>query len=146
MQDRTNSLSSRAKLRNFAATKKPRLKAEAVAANLSPAIVTGRRFSDAVSPETRAAPLGARRLKSQALLRFDHLGLNHHKFPHRSFVEELDSSRDLGEKRVVFAASHVETGLHPRAALPDDNRPARHQLSAESLKPKPLRVRIAPVS
>jgi len=80
------------------------------------------------------------------LLRFNSLGFDHHKLPHRSLVEELDPPRDLGEQSVVLAASHVQAGLNPRAALTDDDRPSRHQLSAESLKPKPLRVRIAPVS
>ncbi len=61
-------------------------------------------------------------------------------------VEELDASRDLGEECVVFAASDVQSGLHPCAALADDDRAAWHQLPAESLKAKPLRVRVAPVS
>src|SRR5258708_40085736 len=80
------------------------------------------------------------------LLRFNSLGLDHHKLPHRSLVEELDASRDLGEECVVFAASDVQSGLHPCAALADDDRAAWHQLPAESLKAKPLRVRVAPVS
>src|ERR1700682_4583079 len=82
----------------------------------------------------------------QDLLRLDSLGLDHYKLPHRSLVQELDAPRDLGEESVVFAAPNVQTGLHPRAALADDDRAARHQLSAKSLEAKPLRVRVAPIS
>ena len=80
------------------------------------------------------------------LLRFCSFGLDHHKLAHRSFVEEFDASRDLGEESVVFAASNVQTGLNPRAALADDDGAAGDQLSAESLKAKPLCVRVAPIS
>src|ERR1700675_2658609 len=82
----------------------------------------------------------------QDLLRFYSLRLDHHKFPHRSLVEELDATGDLGEESVVFAPSNVQSRLHPSAALADDDRAARHQLSAKSLEAKPLRVRVAPVS
>ncbi len=74
------------------------------------------------------------------LLRSDSFGLDHHKLAHRSLVDELNASRDLGKERVVLATSNVHPRLHPRAPLADDDRSARHQLSAESLKPKPLRV------
>src|SRR5258708_32612093 len=106
-------------------TKKPRLEAEAARV------------------ERGFAP--ARRVTGN-LLRLNSLGLDHHKLPHRSLVEELDASRDLGEESVVFAASDVQSGLHPCAALANDDRAAWHQLPAESLKAKPLRVRAAPVS
>src|SRR5438132_675242 len=56
------------------------------------------------------------------------------------FIDKHDAPRDLGEESVVFAASNVQSGLHPRAALSDDDRAAGHQLSAESLEAKPLRV------
>jgi hypothetical protein len=101
---------------------------------------TACRVSHRVQKGGQAQPL------EQDLLRFHSLGLDHHKLPHRSLVEELDAPRDLGEESVVFAASNVQSGLHPSAALADDDRPARHQLSAESLEAKPLRVRVAPVS
>src|SRR5882762_8547621 len=83
---------------------------------------------------------GASPSLQQDLLRFDSLGLDHHKLPHRSLVEELDAPGDLGEESIVFAAPNVQSGLHPRAALADDDRAARHQLSAKSLEAKPLRV------
>src|SRR5437016_4151277 len=89
---------------------------------------------------------GASPSLQQDLLRFDSLGLDHHKLPHRSLVEELDAPCDLGKKGVVLAASNVQSGLHPRAALADNDRAAGHQLPAESLEAKPLRVRVAPVS
>src|SRR5208282_313891 len=93
------------------------------------------------------SPIRAAALKKIAhLLRFDSLGLDHHKLAHRSLVEELDASGDLGKESVVFAASNVQTGFNPRAALADDDGAAGDQLSAESLKAKPLRVRVAPVS
>src|ERR1700680_4812321 len=74
----------------------------------------------------------------QDLLRLDSLGLDHHKLPHPLLVEELDAPRDVGEESVVVAASTVQPRLPPSAALADDDRPARPQLSAESLEAKPL--------
>src|ERR1700686_2223453 len=122
---------------NFAATKKPRREAEADKCPVETRLAA----SPTVSTKTGQAPS-----LQQDLLRFDSLRLNHHKLPHRSLIEELDAPRDLGEKSVVFAASNVQSGLHPRAALADYDCAARHQLSAESLEAKPLRVRVAPVS
>src|SRR6266849_10317166 len=122
---------------NFAPTKKPRLEAEA---DKCP-VETRRAASPTMSTKTGQAPS-----LQQDLLRFDSLGLDHHKFPHRSLVEELDAPRDLGEEGVVLATSNVQSRLHPSAALADNDRAARHQLSAESLEAKPLRVRVAPVS
>src|ERR1019366_308121 len=137
MWGRATRPSSGAEPRSFAATKKPRREAEAAKLPVEPRLA-----ASPPVPRRRGKP----RLYSNALLRFDCLGLDHHKLPHRSLVEELNAPRNLGEKRVVIAASNVQSGLHPRAALADDDRAARHQLSAESLKPKPLRVRVAPVS
>src|SRR5579859_821116 len=107
--------------------KKPRREAEATMACVS-------------------AGASPRHAMNQNLLRPDRLGLDQHKLPHRSLIDKLDAPGDLGEKRVVFAASHVQPRLDPRPALPDDNRPPRHQLPAESLESQPLRVRVAPVS
>src|SRR6266481_208835 len=129
-------LSSGAKLRNFAATKKPRLEAEADKCPVEMRL--------AASP-TVSTKKGQTPSRQQDLLRFHSLGLDHHKFPHRSLVEELDAPRDLGEESVVFAASNVQSRLHPRAPLADDDRAARHQLSSESLEAKPLCVRVAPI-
>src|SRR5216684_5776090 len=122
---------------NFAATKKPRLEAEADKCPVETRLAA----YPIVSTKTGKAPS-----LQQDLFRFDSLGLDHDKLPHRSLVEELDAPRDLGKEGVVFAASNVQSGLNPRAALADDDRAARHQLPAESLKAKPLRVRVAPVS
>ena len=52
----------------------------------------------------------------------------------------------FGEKRIVFAAADVEAGLYPRAALTHDDRASGHDLPAESLKAKPLRIRVAAVA
>jgi hypothetical protein len=73
-------------------------------------------------------------------------GFDHHKFPHRTFVEELDAAGDLGKQSVVLAAADVEPRLHARSTLTNDNGAARHELPAERFESKPLRVRIAPVS
>ena len=66
------------------------------------------------------------------LLRFQRF--DHDKLAHRSLVEELDASADLGEKGVVFAASHVQAGLHPGSALTHDDGAAGDNLSAECLE------------
>ncbi len=95
----------------------------------------------AVSKQTGQAPS-----LQQDLLCFYSLGFNHHKVAHRALVDELDAPRDLGEEGVVFAASNVQSRLNSRATLADDDRASGNQLSAESFEPKPLRVRVAPVS
>src|ERR1700692_1796204 len=87
---------------NFAATKKPRLEAEADKCPVKTRL--------AASPTTSTKTGQALSLQ-QDLLRFYGLRLDHHKFPHRSLVEELDAPRDLGEESVVFAASNVQPGL-----------------------------------
>jgi hypothetical protein len=69
-----------------------------------------------------------------------------HELTHRSFVEKLDATADLGEKRIVFAAADVETGLHASASLPHDDRPSWYNLPAERLEPQPLCVGVAAVS
>src|ERR1700686_3684909 len=122
---------------NFAATKKPRREAEADKCPVETRLAA----SPIVSPKTEQAPS-----RQRDLLRFHSLGLDHHKLPHRSLVEELDAPCDLGEESVVLTASNVQSRFHPRAALADDDCAARHQLPAESLEAKPLRVRVAPVS
>jgi len=80
------------------------------------------------------------------LVLFDVDRFDHDELAHRSLVEKLDATGDLGKQRIVLAAAHVEARLHARAALPNDDGSARHQLSAESFEPEPLGVRIAPVS
>src|SRR5713226_4591309 len=72
--------------------------------------------------------------------------LDHHELAHGTLVHELDTAADLGKKRVVLAATDVEPRLHPRAALPHNDRAARDDLSAKSLKTQPLRIRITTVS
>ena len=91
---------------------------------------------------TRArAPAPSTNIK---LLRFQRF--NHHELAHGPFVHELDAAGDLGEKRVILAAPDVESGLHASSALPHDDGPAGHHLSAKCLESQPLRVRVAPVS
>jgi hypothetical protein len=80
----------------------------------------------------------------EMLLRFERL--DHYVLAHLSAIHEFNAARDLGEERVVFAFADIESGLYARAALPDDDRSARDKLSAECLKAKALRVRVASVS
>src|SRR6202035_4502388 len=72
--------------------------------------------------------------------------LDHYELPHRALVQELDASRDLGKKRVVLTATHVEPRFHAGAPLPHDDGAAGHDLSAECLESQPLRVRVAAIS
>ena len=73
-------------------------------------------------------------------------GLDHHELAHLSLVQELDASRDFGKQSIVFAAADVQPRFHTSAALPHDDRPAGHDLTAESLESQPLRVRVAAIS
>src|SRR5580698_9483576 len=75
-----------------------------------------------------------------ALLRRHFDRLDHDKLTHRTFIQELNPPRNLGEKRVVFSAADIEPRLHASAALPDDDRSARHNLPAKRLEPKPLSI------
>src|SRR5579864_3719176 len=72
--------------------------------------------------------------------------LNHHELAHGALVQELDAPRDFGEEGIVFAAADVQPWLYARAPLPHDDGAAGHDLPAECLEAKPLRVRIAAVS
>ena len=72
--------------------------------------------------------------------------LDHDVLTHRTAVFEDNAASNLREKSIVFAATDVQAGLHPRATLPHDDRTAGHYLSAECLEAKPLRVRIAAIS
>ena len=90
------------------------------------------------------ALLPASLLTNESLL--DLYRLDHHELAHLSFVQELDAAGDLGEESIVLAAAHVQARLYARAPLPDDDGASGDDLSAERLKAKPLRVRIAPVS
>jgi len=81
---------------------------------------------------------------TETLADFDRF--DHHELAHLSLVQELDAARDLGEERIVFAPTHVESRLHACAALPHNDRASGHNLPAECLKPQPLRVGVAPVS
>ncbi len=89
--------------------------------------------------EALAPPAGANQL-----VRFDRL--NHHEPAHATLVQKLDAARDLGEKRVVLAASNVQARLDPRAALPHDDGSTGDELSSECLNTQALRVGVAPVS
>src|SRR5262252_5033062 len=102
-------------------------------------------------PERRAGAEEQNRAGRESLagnwswrLQFDRL--DHDKLSHRSLVEELDPSGDLGEQSIVLAAPYVQPGLHPRAALANNDRSAGDDLSAECLESQSLRVRVAPVT
>jgi hypothetical protein len=61
-------------------------------------------------------------------------------------VGKLDHPGDLGKERVVFAQTNVRARLEPAAALPDQNRPAAHEITVVTLDAKTLRIGVAPVS
>jgi hypothetical protein len=90
----------------------------------------------------------ARSSASEALLDFvllrvvllDFEGLDHHELAHLSLVQELDAPRNLGEEGVVFAAADIQPGFYTRATLANDDGAAGHNLPAECLESKPLRV------
>ena len=111
-------------------------------------VVGGIRPKKKPHPEGEACvartPTPANRLLRKLLLRFD--GFDHHEFAHGALIHELDAAGDLGEKRVVFAATHVESGLYASAALTNDDGAARYDLPAECFKAEPLRIRIAAIS
>ena len=97
---------------------------------------------EALGSARSAAKIFAKR----QLLRCDFHGLDHDELAERSAIDELDASGDLREQGVVLATADVQARLHASAALAHDDRSARHELPAESLKAKSLRVRVAPVS
>ena len=71
---------------------------------------------------------------------------DHNELAHRALIQELDASGDLGKESVVLAAANVEPRFYARAALPNNDGAAGHDLPAECFEAKPLRVRIAAVS
>src|SRR5579864_517023 len=91
----------------------------------------------------RALP-PANALNLRHLLRF--YGFDHHELAHGSLVHELDPARDLGKESIIFASADIEPRLHARAALPHNDGSTGHDLPAECLESKPLRIRIAAVS
>ena len=80
----------------------------------------------------------------EALLSLE--GFDHDELSHRTAVLEDKAAADLRKEGVVLAAADVQARLNACSALPHDDRAARHQLSAEGLKAKPLRVGVASVS
>src|SRR5208282_2172752 len=95
-------------------------------------------------PAAAASAMPVQQMDARLLRQFHRL--DHHKLAHRALVQKLDPPRNLGKKRIVFAAAHVEPRLHARPALTHNDRSARHDLPAECLESQPLRVRIAPIS
>ena len=75
---------------------------------------------------------------TETLADFD--GFDHYELAHLSLVQELDAARDLGEESVVFAAADVQSGFHAGATLSNNDGAAGHDLPAECLEAKPLRV------
>src|SRR5580700_4024291 len=68
---------------------------------------------------------------------------------HRSataVLGELDLPGHQGEQRVVVAAADTLARVEVRATLPDDNLARVHELAAEALHAKPLRVGVATVA
>src|SRR5207248_8723622 len=73
-------------------------------------------------------------------------GLDGHVLAQAAAIFEADDAADLGEQRIVFAATDVQTGLNAGAALAHDDGAAGHELSAEGLHAQPLRVAIPTIS
>jgi len=67
-------------------------------------------------------------------LPFRFQGFDHDELAHGTFVHELDASADLGEERVVFAATDVQAWFDPCAPLAHDDGAARDNLSTESFE------------
>src|SRR5579884_423567 len=69
-----------------------------------------------------------------------------HELPRAALVHKLDAPSYFREQGVVLAPPDIQARLDGGAALPHDDRTARHYLTAESLHPQPLCIRIATVS
>src|SRR5208282_897544 len=76
-------------------------------------------------PAAAASAMPVQQMDARLLRQFHRL--DHHK---------LAPPGDLGKKRIVFAAAHVEPRLHARPALTHNDRSARHDLPAECLESK----------
>src|SRR4029079_7741708 len=61
-------------------------------------------------------------------------------------IRKLDDARDFREQRVVFATPHVQARPEAPAALPHEDRSARHEVAVEALDAEPLRVAVAAIS
>jgi hypothetical protein len=72
-------------------------------------------------------------------------GYDADELAHPAAIAKFDHARDLRKQRIVFAETDVHTRLNARAALPDNDGSAGHQLSAEGLHAEALRVGIAPI-
>src|SRR6476620_11796263 len=68
------------------------------------------------------------------------------ELPAAPLVLELDDGGDLGVEGVVLPLADVDAGEETGAALPDDDRAPRHQLSPEALDAQVLRVGVAAVA
>src|SRR2546422_9418819 len=73
-------------------------------------------------------------------------GLDADELSHAAAIVKLDHARHFREQRVILTPADIHAGLDVCAALPHDDRPAGHQLSAENLHAQPLRVGIAAVA
>jgi hypothetical protein len=61
-------------------------------------------------------------------------------------VFEFHTPADLGKQRVVFAEADIQTRTETTTPLADENRPARHEVTVESLDTEALRVAVAAVA
>ena len=63
-----------------------------------------------------------------------------------ALVVEVHDPVDLREQGIVLGAADVQSRLQRRAALPDEDRTARHELAGKTLHAEALAVAIAPVA
>ena len=67
------------------------------------------------------------------------------EFPEPATITKLDSSRNGGKQRIVFAESHVLAGLIARATLAHNNRPTRDEFARKHFDTEPLGIRVAAI-
>ena len=68
-----------------------------------------------------------------------------HKAAEISPIDKANHAVNLCEKSVIFSAADILTRLQTSPTLAHDDRTPGHQLSTESLYPKPLCIRIATI-
>ena len=72
-------------------------------------------------------------------------GLDADELAKTAAIAKYHDAGNFRKQRVILAAADVFAGLKDGAALPHQNRPARHRFSAESFYAQTLGIRIAPV-
>ena len=69
-----------------------------------------------------------------------------HPFSISPLPFELDDPVDFGEESIVASLPHIEAGVNPRPALPDQNASWFYQLSCKAFHAQSLSVAVPAVS